>query len=168
MAKKKSKTAVADAPKIAKTALKKTSEGKSAKLTPQAKAKQDSAGAAPKAAPKGKQVATTGGAGGKAEEKAAGGGKKAAEIDDIFSAGKKKAAENAKEKEKRAAEQAEQEPAAKVPKVAGNKDDIFGEQTGKGRKRTEEGFAIYTEDELGLGRKGGDTDLCPFDCECCF
>jgi hypothetical protein len=53
--------------------------------------------------------------------------------------------------------------------VVGSKDDIFGEDSGKGRKRTEEGFAIYSEEELGLHRKGaGETDLCPFDCECCF
>ena len=54
--------------------------------------------------------------------------------------------------------------------MEGNKDDIFGGDTKKGRKRTEEGYAIYTEDELGLGNggKGGDTPLCPFDCECCF
>jgi hypothetical protein len=60
-------------------------------------------------------------------------------------------------------------PQAKRPKVEGSKDDIFGAAGGKGRKKTEEGFAIYTEAELGLGRKGGgDTDLCPFDCECCY
>lgn len=57
---------------------------------------------------------------------------------------------------------------AKKPKVEGSKDDIFGAAAGKGRKKTEEGFAIYTEDELGFGKKGGDTDLCPFDCDCCF
>ena len=57
---------------------------------------------------------------------------------------------------------------AKKPKVEGSKDDIFGEQTGKARKRTEEGYAIYGEDELGLGKKGGDTPLCPFDCDCCY
>ena len=31
------------------------------------------------------------------------------------------------------------------PKVEGNKDDLFGEETKKARKRTEEGFVIYTE-----------------------
>ncbi|KAG2495843.1 hypothetical protein HYH03_006082 [Edaphochlamys debaryana] len=112
---------------------------------------------------------------GKEPEKGAkpAGGKKS-EIDDIFSAGKK-AAEK-KSAEKRAAEEAAEKadaaaeaPAAKRSKVEGSKDDIFGEAVAKGRKRTEEGFAIYTEDELGLGSsKGGDTDLCPFDCECCF
>ena len=35
-------------------------------------------------------------------------------------------------------------------------------------RKTEEGYVIYTEDELGFGKKGGDTDLCPFDCDCCF
>lgn len=56
----------------------------------------------------------------------------------------------------------------KKPKVEGSKDDIFGESSAKARKKTEEGFVIYTEDELGLGKKGGDTDLCPFDCDCCY
>ena len=36
------------------------------------------------------------------------------------------------------------------------------------RRRTEEGYAIYSEAELGFGRSGGDTDKCPFDCDCCF
>jgi hypothetical protein len=40
---------------------------------------------------------------------------------------------------------------------------------GKARKRTEEGYAVYSEEELGLGKKGGgDTPQCPFDCDCCF
>ncbi|GIL42361.1 hypothetical protein Vafri_357 [Volvox africanus] len=97
------------------------------------------------------------------------------EIDDIFSAGKKKSLES----KRVAPEGVGKEPdgiavttatavTAKRPRIEGSKDDIFGEATGKGRKRTEEGFAIYTEDELGLGKKGGDTDLCPFDCDCCF
>ena len=32
---------------------------------------------------------------------------------------------------------------------------------------TEEGWKVYTPEELNIG-KGGDTDLCPFDCNCCF
>jgi hypothetical protein len=35
-------------------------------------------------------------------------------------------------------------------------------------RRTEDGFAVYSEEELGLARRGGDTDQCPFDCQCCF
>jgi|LauGreSBDMM110SN_4_FD.fasta_scaffold81688_1 hypothetical protein len=60
--------------------------------------------------------------------------------------------------------------ATKKSKVEGSKDDLFGGEAKKGaRKRTEEGYAIYTEDELNLANnKGGDTDLCPFDCDCCF
>ncbi len=56
----------------------------------------------------------------------------------------------------------------KNKKIEGSKDDIFGNEAENERKKTEEGYAIYTEAELGFGRKGGDTDLCPFDCDCCF
>ncbi|GAX81609.1 hypothetical protein CEUSTIGMA_g9037.t1 [Chlamydomonas eustigma] len=58
----------------------------------------------------------------------------------------------------------------KKARVEGSKEDLFGREVSKGRKRTEEGYAIYTEEELGLSNnsKGGDTDLCPFDCQCCF
>ena len=35
------------------------------------------------------------------------------------------------------------------------------------RKYTEEGFKIYSTEELKIGQ-GGDTADCPFDCECCF
>lgn len=52
--------------------------------------------------------------------------------------------------------------------VAGHKEDIFGEQSSRNRKRTEEGYCIYSEDELKLNKNTGDTDLCPFDCNCCF
>lgn len=40
-------------------------------------------------------------------------------------------------------------------------------QDATGRARTEEGFLIYTYDELKF-EEGGDTELCPFDCDCCF
>ena len=51
--------------------------------------------------------------------------------------------------------------------VKGSVDDIFGVETGKQRKRTDEGYVIYHEDELSMN-KGGDTEQCPFDCKCCF
>lgn len=35
------------------------------------------------------------------------------------------------------------------------------------RRVTEEGYRIFEEDELGID-KGGNTKLCPFDCDCCF
>ncbi|KIO24705.1 hypothetical protein M407DRAFT_244371 [Tulasnella calospora MUT 4182] len=45
----------------------------------------------------------------------------------------------------------------------------FADSRGSGpRPRTEEGFLIYKEDELGMTGKGGDTPLCPFDCDCCY
>ncbi|KAG9042496.1 hypothetical protein FS837_010771 [Tulasnella sp. UAMH 9824] len=45
----------------------------------------------------------------------------------------------------------------------------FVDSRGTGpRRRTEEGFLIYKEDELGITGKGGDTPLCPFDCDCCY
>ncbi|TFY79730.1 hypothetical protein EWM64_g4288 [Hericium alpestre] len=36
------------------------------------------------------------------------------------------------------------------------------------RRKTEEGFSIFKEDELGIRPESGETPLCPFDCDCCF
>ncbi|EPQ60846.1 DUF1764-domain-containing protein [Gloeophyllum trabeum ATCC 11539] len=48
-------------------------------------------------------------------------------------------------------------------------EERFRDSRGTGpRRRTEEGFAIYNEDELGISAEAGDTPLCPFDCDCCF
>jgi hypothetical protein len=39
----------------------------------------------------------------------------------------------------------------------------------KPRRKTEDGLAIYTEEDLGWNKKNaGGTKLCPFDCDCCF
>ncbi|KAJ7786104.1 hypothetical protein B0H16DRAFT_1489166 [Mycena metata] len=66
-------------------------------------------------------------------------------------------------------------PPQKKPKVdkpipADNDDtERFKDSRGSGpRRKTEEGWSIYKEDELGIGDEGGDTPLCPFDCQCCF
>ncbi|KAF8898586.1 hypothetical protein BD779DRAFT_1687491 [Infundibulicybe gibba] len=48
--------------------------------------------------------------------------------------------------------------------AGGNFNDSRGSTS---RKKTEEGWAVYKEDELGIGDQGGDTPLCPFDCDCC-
>ena len=38
-----------------------------------------------------------------------------------------------------------------------------------GFKYTDDGLKIYTEEQLGMNKPGsGYTDLCPFDCDCCF
>ncbi|WFD18119.1 hypothetical protein MCAP1_000331 [Malassezia caprae] len=50
---------------------------------------------------------------------------------------------------------------------ADDEDAAFADSRGRDRKRTEEGFRIFTEDELRLN-EGGGTPLCPFDCDCCF
>ncbi|KAI0307971.1 hypothetical protein B0F90DRAFT_1678964 [Multifurca ochricompacta] len=47
--------------------------------------------------------------------------------------------------------------------------DKFRDSRGTGpRRKTEEGFSIYKEDELGINAETGGTPLCPFDCNCCF
>ncbi|KAI5991643.1 hypothetical protein EDD15DRAFT_2276598 [Pisolithus albus] len=47
--------------------------------------------------------------------------------------------------------------------------DRFRDSRGtSSRRKTDEGYSIYKEDELGIGNSGGDTPLCPFDCSCCF
>lgn len=60
------------------------------------------------------------------------------------------------------------DPGRADDRVKGSKDDIFGQQKKSSRGITEEGYAIYGEDELKLNSTGGDTPLCPFDCDCCF
>lgn len=48
-------------------------------------------------------------------------------------------------------------------------DDTFADSRGtKSKRKTIDGLKIYTEEELGLNIPGGDTELCPFDCNCCF
>jgi len=39
----------------------------------------------------------------------------------------------------------------------------------KARRKTDDGFTVYTEEELKWNKKNaGGTKLCPFDCDCCF
>ncbi|KAF9452627.1 DUF1764-domain-containing protein [Macrolepiota fuliginosa MF-IS2] len=57
----------------------------------------------------------------------------------------------------------------KQPKKDSQEEEQFKDSRGNGpRRKTEEGWSIYKEDELGLSHEGGDTPLCPFDCDCCF
>lgn len=91
--------------------------------------------------------------------------KKTSEIDDLFAGIKATKASAAASKPAKASAE---EPNAKRHKIVGSKDDIFGEEEGGPRKRTEEGFRIFSEEELGLLKSGGETDNCPFDCDCCY
>lgn len=66
-------------------------------------------------------------------------------------------------------------PAAKATTPApapasGNDDSAFTDLRGaKKRKTTAEGYRVYKDDELRLfDADAGMTDLCPFDCECCY
>lgn len=54
--------------------------------------------------------------------------------------------------------------------VASMPDSDFFDSRGLKRKTralTEDGFPIFTPNELKIGMGGG-TDLCPFDCNCCY
>ncbi|KAG7099358.1 hypothetical protein E1B28_001214 [Marasmius oreades] len=62
-----------------------------------------------------------------------------------------------------------------APRTKASKDnttedeDRFNDSRGTGpRRKTEEGWLIFKEDELGINDEGGDTPMCPFDCQCCF
>ncbi|CAK5279989.1 unnamed protein product [Mycena citricolor] len=72
-----------------------------------------------------------------------------------------------------------------APVIGKEEENKFTDSRGSGPKRkTEEGWTIYKEDELGIKDEGGgsvpfvspsfpykflaDTPLCPFDCDCCF
>ncbi|KAG7450362.1 DUF1764-domain-containing protein [Guyanagaster necrorhizus] len=47
-------------------------------------------------------------------------------------------------------------------------EERFKDSRGSGpRRKTEEGWSVYKEDELGMINEGGDTPSCPFDCDCC-
>ncbi|KAI0815153.1 hypothetical protein BC629DRAFT_1588829 [Irpex lacteus] len=73
-------------------------------------------------------------------------------------------------KQKKSAAPEKREGAVKKPKKKGDKEDEerFKDSRGTGpRRKTEEGFLIFKEDELGISGEGGDTPLCPFDCQCC-
>jgi len=61
--------------------------------------------------------------------------------------------------------------ATKLKTAEKEKEDLdrFKDSRGTGpRRKTEEGFSIFKEAELGINPEAGGTPLCPFDCDCCF
>ncbi|KAJ2381894.1 hypothetical protein H4S02_006005 [Coemansia sp. RSA 2611] len=46
--------------------------------------------------------------------------------------------------------------------------DDFADSRGKNTKYTEDGLRVYFMDDLRIGEGEGDTESCPFDCQCCF
>eukprot|EP01128_Nolandella_sp_AFSM9_P004561 TRINITY_DN2062_c0_g1_i1.p1 TRINITY_DN2062_c0_g1~~TRINITY_DN2062_c0_g1_i1.p1 ORF type:complete len:136 (+),score=45.22 TRINITY_DN2062_c0_g1_i1:479-886(+) len=90
------------------------------------------------------------------------------DIDDIFSSVKK--TKGTKEKKLTYKErQAKIEEREKKKELRQKDDDFWGDSRGNNSssRYTEEGYPIFTKEQLKIG-EGGDTDLCPFDCKCCF
>ena len=77
-------------------------------------------------------------------------------LDALF---KKKASKASKSKEKK--------PVAEIKKQL--KADTTGKskESKKKQRKYVDNLPVFTEDELKIG-KGGDTEDCPFDCNCCF
>lgn len=103
------------------------------------------------------------------------------EIDDIFGQKKRRMAEG--EHDEAAARKKERENSEvvklnskgelvkpKKPKVAtASAKSTPAAAAPTSRKKTEDGFTVYTAEELGFNKKNaGGTKLCPFDCDCCF
>lgn len=94
------------------------------------------------------------------------------EIDDIF-AGKKRKKREGKKSEIPNKDDTSEPKSVKSKKEKKkrkiDKEDVFSESSHQPRKKTADGFTIYTEDELGINKSdAGNTPLCPFDCSCCF
>ena len=70
---------------------------------------------------------------------------------------KSKASKAIKKKEKKVAEPVKKETKPQMPPK---------EEKSKPRKYVD-GLAVFTEAELNIGQ-GGNTEDCPFDCNCCF
>ncbi|BGP17709.1 hypothetical protein JCM10213_005289 [Rhodosporidiobolus nylandii] len=56
--------------------------------------------------------------------------------------------------------------ATEAERKAAEEEERFMDSRGT-RRKTEDGLPIYDTTELKIGL-GGDTELCPFDCDCCF
>jgi hypothetical protein len=47
--------------------------------------------------------------------------------------------------------------------------DGFGDSRGNsGKRRKIDGLSLYSTEELNIGKGAGDTEDCPFDCQCCY
>ncbi|XP_022142164.1 uncharacterized protein C6G9.01c [Momordica charantia] len=94
--------------------------------------------------------------------------KKSSEIDEIF-AGKKRKKPEVEKAEKPKLDTSDRPKMKNKKKRETVSKDGFSDPPSRSRKRTGDGLAIYTEEELGFGNAdAGGTPLCPFDCSCCF
>lgn len=90
------------------------------------------------------------------------------EIDEIFASRKRK--KHGQEKVDKHSETEDLKPKKmkKKKKDRGLKDNDLDEPS-QPRRRTNDGLAIFSEEELGINKTdAGGTPLCPFDCSCCF
>jgi hypothetical protein len=102
------------------------------------------------------------------------------EIDDIFGQKKRKKVEGedeqaaAKKKDKETSEVVKLNSKGelvkpKKPQVAKPAKSAPAAAAPTSRRKTEDGFTVYSAEELGFNKKNaGGTKLCPFDCDCCF
>jgi hypothetical protein len=102
------------------------------------------------------------------------------EIDDIFGQKKRKKVEGedeqaaAKKKDKETSEVVKLNSKGelvkpKKPQVAKSAKSAPAAAAPTSRRKTEDGFTVYSAEELGFNKKNaGGTKLCPFDCDCCF
>ncbi|WCJ40332.1 hypothetical protein M5689_021255 [Euphorbia peplus] len=87
------------------------------------------------------------------------------EIDDIFAGKKRKKPEKETEEESKKSKSVKKKNTKKSKE---SEEGRFTDPPSRSRKKTEDGFTVYTEEELGIKSNGGGTKLCPFDCDCCF
>ncbi|KAM3337758.1 putative protein C6G9.01c [Capsicum galapagoense] len=91
------------------------------------------------------------------------------EIDEIFAGKKRKLVEIQEKSSGEAVTEAKKVKKGKGKSSRMPKDGGLLEPPRRQRKKTADGFSLYTEEELGIGRSdAGGTPLCPFDCDCCF
>ncbi|QCD84373.1 uncharacterized protein C6G9.01c [Vigna unguiculata] len=109
------------------------------------------------------------------EEKASSTPKKTCnEIDEIFAGKKRKKSEMKNTGKSDGVNKSTDKTKKKKKKIVkrktdGSDDGEFADRPSRPKRKTEDGFTIYTEDELGINKAdAGNTPLCPFDCSCCF
>ncbi|KAK3213070.1 hypothetical protein Dsin_017776 [Dipteronia sinensis] len=95
------------------------------------------------------------------------------EIDEIFAGKKRKKPEGKKthksNKDDSVESKLKEEKKEKKKSKRATNGDFADPPADQPRKRSEDGLAVDTEEELGISKADtGNTPLCPFDCPCCF
>ena len=93
------------------------------------------------------------------------------EIDALFSSFNRPSNSTVSKKKGKGKQKGLEQKRRKIVKEGADAEDNFNFSDSRGLKTSGrkyiDGLPVYTADELGIG-KGGDTKLCPFDCDCCF